>query len=198
MKFPNNKTLSEKQKKKLLNEMNYHFNIYLRLRSITPFINKDDLASLLSENSQGPILIKTAPIYIEYGYDSYIYFDRKQFDSDEKYEQYQDIGSWINRSFLVELKSIIDSYIPKWNECTLKDNDYFILLRECRNLFLHRNCKFNSRKQQTHKLNNEKALILYKKLFSNIIIEDEELNLSITDFVIPFYNKLVDLIKLNL
>ncbi|OQB06629.1 MAG: hypothetical protein BWY18_00724 [Candidatus Cloacimonetes bacterium ADurb.Bin211] len=187
--------LSPEEKHELLEVMEKHFQTFLRARSLTPYIDPATIDILSSCKVGNCFCVSTAPIYQIYGYNCHIIFELGQFDTDEKYKQYQDIGHWINQSFLIELKCILDTYITDWNQSPLGDNDYFELLRLCRNLFAHSSYQLGYKQRENYKQDYEKAFSLYKKLFGNLIKNNEELNLSITDFVIPFYEKLVELIK---
>jgi len=187
--------LSPEEKQELLDSMDAHFQTYLRARSLTPYIDQEIIDSLSSSKARNCFCVPTAPLYQGLGYACHIVFEVSQFDTGEKYKQYQDIGHWINQSFLIELKCILDTYITDWNQSPLGDNDYFELLRLCRNLFAHSSYQLGYKQRENYKQDYEKAFSLYKKLFGNLIKNNEELNLSITDFVIPFYEKLVELIK---
>lgn len=196
MKNKHDKTsLSPDKKQELLGAMDIHFQIYLRARSLTPYIHKSGSAEFSSNQSGGCFLISTAPLYQNCGYSSHIIFDSSQFDTDEKYQQYQDIGHWINQSFIIELKCIVDTFITDWNQCPLKDDKYFELLRYCRHLFAHSSYQLGYKQREGHEQDYDQAYNLYCELFGHIVKTDSELNLSIDAFVIPFYLKLVELIE---
>ena len=187
--------LSAEDKKELLDVMDKHFQIFMRARSFTPYIDPESIINLLSFKLGNCLCVSTPPIYQEYGYTCHIIFELDQFDTGEKYKQYQDIGHWINQSFFIELKNILDTYISDWNQCPLKDDKYFELLRLCRNLFAHSSYQLGYKQRAGYDQDYDQALRLYKKYFGNLIKNQEELNLSITDFVKPFYEKLVELIN---
>lgn len=189
------KFLSPEEKQELLEAMDIHFQTHLRARSLTPYIDKaiiDDLASCKARTCFG---VPTAPLYQGLGYACYIVFELSQFDTDEKYKQYQDIGHWINQSFFIQLKCILDTFITDWNQCTLKDEKHFELLRKCRHLFAHNSYKLDYKPREGHEENFQQASGLYNELFGHIVKTNKELNLSINEFVIPFYLKLVELIN---
>lgn len=189
------KYLSPDKIQELLEAMDIHFQTYLRARSLTPYIHKSEAVEFSSNQSGGCFLISTAPLYQNCGYSSHIIFDSSQFDTDEKYQQYQDIGHWINQSFLIELKCILDTFITDWNHCPLKDDEYFKLLELCRHLFAHSSYKLDYRPRKGHEHDYEHAYNLYEQMFGHIVKTNTELNLSIDEFVIPFYMKLVELIN---
>jgi hypothetical protein len=104
-----------------------------------------------------------------------------------KYQQYQDIGHWINQSFFIELKCILDTFITDWNQCPLKDDKYFKLLELCRHLFAHSSYKLDYTPRKGHEHDYEQAYSLYNEVFGQATMANKELNLSINEFVIPFY-----------
>jgi len=186
--------VSPVEKKELLEAMDTHFQTYLRARSLTPYINKaiiDDLASCKARNC---FCVPTAPLYQGLSYTCHIVFELGQFNTDEKYKQYQDIGHWINQSFFIELKSILDTFID-WKDSPLKDEKHFELLRKCRHLFAHNSYRLDYKPREGHQEDYQQALGLYNELFGHIVETNTELNLSIDGFVIPFYLNLVGLIK---
>ncbi len=191
------KYLSPDKKQELLEAMDIHFQTYLRARSLTPYIDKaiiDDLASCKARTCFG---VPTAPLYQGLGYACHIVFELGQFDTDEKYKQYQDIGHWINQSFLIELKCILDTFITDWNKCAWKDKKHFKLLHQCRDLFAHCSFQLGYKQRKGKEKKFKEAYDLYYELFKELVTDKKELNLSINDFVIPLYNKLVELIKEN-
>ena len=159
-----------------------HFKTYLRARSLTPYIDKaiiDDLASCKARTCFG---VPTAPLYQGLGYTCHIVFELSQFDTDEKYKQYQDIGHWINQSFFIELKCILDTFITDWNQCPLKDEKHFELLRKCRHLFAHSSYKLDYTPRKGHEHDYEQAYSLYNEVFGQATMANKELNLSIDEF----------------
>ena len=189
------KYLSPYKKQELLEAMDIHFQTYLRARSLTPYIDPTIINSLSSCQAGICFGIPTAPLYQGMGYSCHIIFEIGQFDTEDKYKLYQDIGHWINQSFFIELKCIIDTFITDWNQCPLKDDEYFRLLEKCRHLFAHSSYKLDYRPRKGHEHDYEQAIALYNQLFGHLGDTDQVLNLSITDFVIPFYLKLVELIN---
>lgn len=188
------KYLSTEDKQELLEVMDAHFQTYLRARSLSPYIDSAIIDSLSSCKARNCFCVPTAPLYQGLGYSCHIIFEMGQFDTDEKYKQYQDIGHWINQSFLIELKCILDTFITDWNHCPLKDDEYFKLLELCRHLFAHSSYKLDYRPRKGHEYDYEHAYNLYKQIFGHIVKTNTELNLSIDEFVIPFYMMLVELI----
>ncbi len=189
------KYLSTEDKQELLEVMDAHFQTYLRARSLSPYIDSAIIDSLSSCKARNCFCVPTAPLYQGLGYSCHIIFEMGQFDTDEKYKQYQDIGHWINQSFLIELKCILDTFITDWNHCPLKDDEYFKLLELCRHLFAHSSYKLDYTPRKGHKHDYEQSYSLYNELFGHIVKTNKELNLSINEFVIPFYLKLVELIN---
>lgn len=189
------KFLSPEEKQELLEAMDIHFQTHLRARSLTPYIHKSEAVEFSTNQSGVCFLISTAPLYQDYGYSSQMIFETSQFDTDEKYKQYQDIGHWINQSFFIELKCIPDTFITDWNHCPLKDDEYFKLLELCRHLFANSSYKLDYTPRKGHKHDYEQSYSLYNELFGHIVKTNKELNLSINEFVIPFYLKLVELIN---
>jgi len=200
---PDNKTvrLSPEVKQELLAAMDAHFHTYLRARSLTPYIPKPVLPESGSQPSEECFLVTTSPLYQNYGYSCHIIYDSSQFDTDEKYEQYQDIGHWINQSFFIELRCILTTLIGDWKSVIGKidnkdDKKYFDLLDQSRHLFAHSSYRLSYKANDSkRKKQNKKAIDLYNELFRHIVKTNTELNLSIDEFVIPFYLKLVELIK---
>jgi len=192
------KYLSPEVKQELLEVMDAHFQTYLRARSLTPYIDSAIINSLSSCKARNCFCVPTAPLYQGLGYACHIVFEIGQFNTDEKYKQYQDIGHWINQSFFIELRCIVKSYIHDWDACPLKDNKHFELLRKCRHLFAHSSFKLDYKPGKGHEHDYENAFALYKDLFKHLVKGDSGLNLSISDFVIPFYLDLVKLINENL
>ena len=192
------KYLSTEDKQELLEVMDAHFKTYLRARSLTPYIDKATINDLASCKARTCFGVPTAPLYQGFGYACHIIFEMGQFDTDEKYKQYQDIGHWINQSFFIELKCIIDTFITDWNQCPLKDEKHFELLRHCRHLFAHSSFQLGYKQRVGHEQDFEKAYSLYNELFRQATMANKELNLSIDKFVIPFYLKLVELIRVRL
>lgn len=190
--------LSPEDKYELLEAMDAQFQTYLRVRSLTPYIDPEIIDSLSSCKAKDCFCVPTAPLYQGLGYACNTVFELGQFDTEEKYKQYQDIGHWINQSFFIELKCIIDTFITDWNQCPLKDDKYFRLLRYSRHLFAHSSYQLGYKQRIGHKQDFEKAYSLYNELFGLATIENKELNLSIDKFVIPFYLKLVELIRVKL
>lgn len=189
------KYLFPEDKLEFLEAMDIHFQTYLRARSLTPYIDKaiiDDLSSCQAGTCFG---VLTAPLYQGLGYSCHIIFETGQFDTDERYKQYQDIGHWINQSFFIELKCIMDTYITDWNRCPLKDDKYFELLRYCRHLFAHSSYQLGYKQRVGHEQDYDRAYSLYNELFGQAMMANKELNLSIDEFVIPFYLNLVELIN---
>ena len=129
--------LSSEEKQELLKAMEAHYHTYLRARSLTPYIDPTIIDKLSSGQARTCFIVPTAPLYEYMGYSCHIVFETGQFDTDEKCKQYQDIGHWINQSFLIELKCIVDTFITDWKKSPLKDDNYFKLLHICRNLFAH-------------------------------------------------------------
>lgn len=195
-----NKTmhLSPEEKRELLETMDTHFQTYLRARSLTPYLDQAIIDSLSSSKARNCFCIPTAPLYQGLGYTCHLAFEVGQFDTDEKYKQYQDIGHWINQSFFVELKCILDTFITDWNQCPLKDDKYFELLRYCRLLFAHSSYQLGYKQREGHEQDYNQAYSLYNELFGLATIANKELNLSIDKFMIPFYLKLVELIRVKL
>lgn len=189
-------TLVDKQE--LLKAMDSHFQTYLRARSLTPYMQKSIADEVSSNQPRGFFLISTSPLYQDYGYSSHIIFETSQFDTVEKYKQYQDIGHWINQSFFIELKSILDTFITDWNQCPLKDDKYFKLLSYCRHLFAHSSYHLGYKQREGHEKDYDQAYSLYNELFGLATIANKELNLSIDKFMIPFFMKLVELIRVKL
>lgn len=189
------KHLSPEDKQELLVAMDIHFQTYLRARSLTPYIDPTIIDSLSSCQARTCFGIPTAPLYQGLGYSCHIIFETGQFDTDEKYKQYQDIGHWINQSFFIELKCIMDTSITDWNQCPLKDDKYFELLRYCRHLFAHSSYQLGYKQRVGHEQDYDRAYSLYNELFGQATMANKELNLSIDKFVIPFYLKLVELIN---
>jgi len=187
--------LSPEDKQELLEAMDAQYSTYLRARSLTPYIHISITDHVSSNQPGGFFLISSSPLYQDFGYSSHIIFKTSQFDTEEKYRQYQDIGHWINQSFLIELKCMLDSFITDWNHCPLKDDEYFKLLELCRHLFAHSSCKLDYTPRKGHKHDYEQSYSLYNELFGHIVKTNKELNLSINEFVIPFYLKLVELIN---
>jgi hypothetical protein len=187
--------LSPEEKQELLEVMDAHFQTYLRARSLTPYIDSAIIDSLSSCKARNCFCVPTAPLYQGLGYSCHIIFEMGQFDTDEKYKQYQDIGHWINQSFFIELKCIMDTFITDWNQCPLKDEKHFELLRHCRHLFAHSSYRLGYKQRVGHRQDYDQAYSLYNELFGHIVESNTELNLSIDDFVIPFYMKLVGLIN---
>ncbi len=187
--------LPPEEKQELLDAMHAHFHTYLRARSLTPYIPKPGAEELGSSRSEKLFLVSTAPLYQNYGYSCHMLFDVSQFDTDEKYQQYQEIGHWINQSFLIELKSLLDSYIAKWKSCPLIDDEYYKLLRKFRNLFAHSSFQLGYKQRKGHKQDYDKALRLYKELFPNLRVAQGELDLSVDKFVEPLFRNLVRTIK---
>lgn len=188
------KFLSPKDKEKLLETMEDHFQTFLRARSLTPYLHKPEAVELASNQPGDSFLISTAPLYQNFGYSCQITFETTQFDTEEKYKQYQDIGIWINQSFFIELKCIIDSFVVNWSSCPLRDKEYYLLLEKCRHLFAHSSYKLKYRPARGHKHDYEHALELYNRLFDHKGKTDTKIDLSIDTFIIPFYRKLVELI----
>lgn len=186
------KCITLKRKNELLKTMENHFQIYLRARLLTPYIS-DPVSS--KTNPERLFRVTTSPLYQFYGYNCHFIFKADQFNTKAKLQQYQDIGYWINQSFIIELKCIIDTFIDDWDNCPLKDDKYFELLKKCRHLFAHSSYKLDYKQRKGHEKEYERALDLYKELFGQNSIENNKLNLSIDGFVIPFYEKLVELIK---
>lgn len=192
------KYLSPGEKQELLEAIDAHFKTYLRARSLTPYIDPAIIDSLSSFKASSCFCVPTAPLYKGLGYACHIVFEVGQFDTEEKYNLYQDIGHWINQSFIIELKCIMDSFITNWNGCPLRDEAYFRLLEKCRHLFAHSSYKLNYKTRIGHEQDYEQAIALYNQLFGHLGDTSQVLNLSITDFVIPFYLKLVELINKKL
>ena len=186
--------LSPDDKQELLRAMDSHLQIFLRARSLTPYIDSAIIDSLSSCQARNCFCVPTAPLYQSLGYACYIVFELGQFDTDEKYNQYQDIGHWINQSFFIELKCILDTFI-NWKDSPLVDEKHFELLRKCRHLFAHNSYKLDYKPREGHEEDYEQAIALYNELFRHIVKTNTEMNLSIDEFVIPFYLKLVELIK---
>lgn len=174
--------------------MDAHFQTYLRARSLTPYIDQATIKSLTSSKARNCFCVPTAPLYQGLGYACYIVFEVGQFDTDEKYKQYQDIGHWINQSSFTELKCILDTFITNWNRCPLRDEAYYTLLEKCRHLFAHSSFKLNYKPRIGHEQDYKHAIALYKQLFGHLEKIGQVFILSITDFVILFYLKLVELI----
>lgn len=189
------KYLSTEDKQELLEVMDAHFQTYLRARSLTPYIDSAIIDSLSSCKARNCFCVPTAPLYHGLGYSCHIIFEMGQFDTDEKYKQYQDIGHWINQCFFIELKCIMDTFITDWNKCPLKEDKYFQLLRYCRHLFAHSSYQLGYKQREGHEQDYDQAYSLYNELFGQIVKTNSKLNLSIDDFVIPFYMKLVGLIN---
>lgn len=187
--------LSPEDKQELLEAMDAQYSTYLRARSLTPYIDSAIIDSLSSCQARNCFCVPTAPLYQGLGYACHIVFEVGQFDTEEKYNQYQDIGHWINQSFFIELKCIIDTFITDWNKSPLNDDKHFGLLRYSRHLFVHSYYKLNYKTRVGHQHAYDKAIALYNQLFGHLGDTDQALNLSITDFVIPFYLKLVELIN---
>ena len=187
--------LSTEEKQDLLGTLDSHFQTYLRARSLTPYIDPTIINSLSSCQAGICFGIPTAPLYQGLGYSCHIIFEMGQFDTDEKYKQYQDIGHWINQSFFIELKCILDTFITDWNQCPLKDDKYFELLRYCRHLFAHSSYQLGYKPRVGHEQDYDQAYSLYNELFGLAMMANKELNLSINEFMIPFYLKLVELIN---
>ena len=189
------KLLSPEEKQELLEAMNAHFQTYLRARSLTPYIPKSEMGEPGSHQLDECFLVTTSPLYHRYGYHCHFIFDAGQFDTKEKYMQYQDICHWINQSFLVELKCILDSYIRDWNNSPLAEEKHFKLLQKCRDLFAHSSYKLSYKPRKGHEHDYEHAYDLYNDLYRELVEADSMLNLSITEFVIPFYSKLIELVN---
>lgn len=184
-----------KDKKKLLEAMDNHFRTYLRARSLTPYIDPTIIDSLSSGKARNCFCVTTAPLYQGLGYACHIVFEVGQFNTDEKYKQYQDVGHWINQSFMIELKCILDTYID-WNQCPLKEDNHFKLLELCRNLFAHTSYQLDYKaKDQKNQERNQEAIAVYKSFCGDLVQPESGLNLSVTDFVIKFYDELVGLIN---
>jgi hypothetical protein len=188
------KYLSTEDKQELLEVMDAHFKTYLRARSLTPYIDKATINDLASCKARNCFCVPTAPLYQSLGYACYIVFELGQFDTDEKYKQYQDIGHWINQSFFIDLKCILDTFI-NWKDSPLVNEKHFELRRKCRHLFAHNSYKLDYKPREGHEEDYEQAIALYNELFRHIVKTNTEMNLSIDEFVIPFYLKLVELIK---
>jgi len=189
------KYLSTEDKQELLEVMDAHFQTYLWARSLTPYIDSAIIDSLSSCKARNCFCVPTAPLYQGLGYSCHIIFEMGQFDTDEKYKQYQDIGHWINQSFFIELKCIMDTFITNWNQCPLKDEKHFELLSHCRHLFAHSSYRLGYKQRVGHGQDYDQAYSLYNELFGHIVESNTELNLSIDGYVIPFYMKLVELIN---
>lgn len=188
------KYLSPGEKQELLEAIDAHFKTYLRARSLTPYIDPAIIDSLSSFKASSCFCVPTAPLYKGLGYACHIVFEVGQFDTEEKYNLYQDIGHWINQSFFIELKCILDTFID-WKDSPLKDEKHFELLRKCRHLFAHNSYRLDYKPREGHQEDYQQALGLYNELFGHIVETNTELNLSIDGFVIPFYLNLVGLIK---
>lgn len=109
------KYISPNEKKELLEVMDNHYQTYLRARSLTPFLDKTMIDRLLSCKTRTCFDIPTSTLYQSLGYDCRIVLNSSQFDTKEKCQQYQDIGHWINQSFFIELKCILDTFI-NWKD----------------------------------------------------------------------------------
>jgi len=157
------KYLSPDEKQELLEAMDAHFKIFVRARSLTPYISKSYRDTLILDQYWEVTPIPAAPFYIKFGYSYPFFFFKEQFNSDEKYQQFQDIGHWINQSFLIELKCIVDTFITDWNSCPLKDDKYFELLRYCRHLFAHNSFQLGYKQRKGHEQDFKQAYILYKE-----------------------------------
>lgn len=191
--------LSPEDKQELLDAIEAHFQTYLRARSLTPSLQKSIVDEIPSNQPRGFFLISTSPLYHDYGYSCHIIHETGQFDTEEKYRQYQDIGHWINQSFFIELKCILDTFITDWSKCPLKDDKYFRLLEKCRHLFAHSSYQLDYKSDNDKRVKqNMEAISLYKELFWDLGQPETGLNLSISEFVIPFYRKLVDELKTKL
>lgn len=158
--------------------MDAHFQTYLRARSLSPFIPKSIVDEVLANQSRGYFLIPTAELYQDYGYSCHLVFNTAQFDTEEKYKQYQDIGHWINQSFFIEVKCILDTFM-NWKDSPLVDEKHFELLGKCRHLFAHNSYKLDYKPRKGHEEDFKHASVLYNELFGHIVETNTELNLSI-------------------
>jgi hypothetical protein len=186
--------LSPDDKEKLLEAMESLYQTYLRARSLTPYISESVAREQFSKPPGECFSVSTALLYQSCDYNCVIIFEAEQFDTEEKYKQYQDIGHWINQSFFIELKCIIDAY-TSLKDTALADEEHFKLLQQCRHLFAHSSYKLDYKPRKGHEKDYGQAQALYIQLFGNLVKATSGLNLSITDFVIPFYKKLEGLIN---
>lgn len=192
------------KKHELLNTMDAHFQTYLRARSLCPYIPESIIPASRSDQSDLVFIVPTAPLYQNKGYKCCIVFVTDQFNTPEKYQQYQDIGHWINQSFFIELECIMKTFITNWKDFINGiDNVHirkcFQLLSQCRNLFAHSSYKLDYlTEDKKRKEKNKIAISLYKELFSDLKQPESGFNLSIDDFVMPLYDKLYKWINDNL
>ncbi|KAF5030488.1 hypothetical protein DSECCO2_637630 [anaerobic digester metagenome] len=100
------KFLSPEEKQELLEAMDIHFQTHLRARSLTPYIHISITDHVSSNQPGGFFLISSSPLYQDYGYSSHIIFKTSQFDTEEKYRQYQDIQMMASLNLLHKCNKI--------------------------------------------------------------------------------------------
>lgn len=172
----------------LLSDMDEIFKRFLFARSLTPYLSED---AWKASKDSGCALISTAPLYVTYGFYGSVCFNNDNVN----YNDWFDTGNWINKSFFIHMYALLDNLcIVKYlTDCLRnkhdRESDIWDLLKHLRNAFAHSERYIEKLKDRTNKDYLE-AVILQKKLYPLICSDDNKLNMSINEFIMPFYPEL--------
>lgn len=126
------------ESEKIIDQINIQIRNLLNIRAIFPTIENEML---------GQTKFKTAPFYENKGFS--IDFNLSEPLTIERIEEINQIGRWVNQSFIVRLCALLESYhvIPQENkgriDQKLDGHEELDILRRLRNVLAHTSGRYN-------------------------------------------------------
>lgn len=153
------------------------------------FMNTKAYFPYMEENMLGEYNIRTAPFYINEGFN--IKFTFNQPITKKHIKNNNEISGWINQNFIVRLYALLDHYnVTKKIDQSFEGWKELDLLRRLRNIFAHTSGRFNSKNAKHNKLVNE--LVSYFNIQDRI---PNKFPIPIDKVCIPIYDGCVRYIQ---
>jgi len=140
----------------------------------------------MSQQSIGAIEITTSPYYINQGFR--ITFKFSQPLSEASISKNNEIAGWINQNFIIRLWALLDSYsVTKKIDSSINGAKDVDLVRRLRNVFVHKNGRYDPTDSRHQKL-AEELMIHLRQDSSGIIDKEKEFGLSIDTGIDPLFD----------